>query len=464
MRLLPKVRATAEQLPILHDTRPGVILIRGAAGSGKTTTALMRLRQLCAYWQQRKVRSGDTDPVRVLVLTFNKTLEGYIEALAEQQVAESDSLRLEISTFAKFAWDVVGGGINVQGDTAQAVLKGLCRTYGGNLDFVVEEVEYLLSRFEPKNLEEYMAVRRDGRGLSPRMETAAKRRLLDEVVYPYIEMKRKLGIADWNDLALAAAGVTGKLWDVVVVDETQDFSANEIRAVMKHVAVDNSVTFVMDSAQQIYARWFTWKEVGIVLASSHMLRSNHRNTREIAEFALPLVQDLSIGDNGALPDFSATTETGPKPVVLVGKHGDQVRYAIKNIVNQANLAEESVAFLQPWGGGWFREIRKQLTGNSIPWVSLQSQSEWPGGAETVAICTLHSAKGLEFDHVFILGLTDEVTPHGEEADDSQLDSLRRLVAMGIGRARKTVTLGYKPEDASTLIHYLDPATFTEIAV
>ena len=36
--------------------------------------------------------------------------------------------------------------------------------------------------------------------------------------------------------------------------------------------------------------------------------------------------------------------------------------------------------------------------------------------------------------------------------------------MGIGRARKTVTVGYKPGDKSTLIDMLDPATYVLIEV
>ena len=55
-------------------------------------------------------------------------------------------------------------------------------------------------------------------------------------------------------------------------------------------------------------------------------------------------------------------------------------------------------------------------------------------------------------------------PHGMEDGDGTLDSLRRLVAMGIGRARKTVTLGYKPQDKSTLIALIDPTTYDLVEV
>lgn len=49
---------------------------------------------------------------------------------------------------------------------------------------------------------------------------------------------------DWNDLAAALALNKKASYDVVVVDETQDFSANEIRAVMNQLAEEHTVTFV----------------------------------------------------------------------------------------------------------------------------------------------------------------------------------------------------------------------------
>jgi DNA helicase IV len=108
MRILPDVTPTAEQVTLVTDTKNGVLLIRGAAGSGKTTTALLRLRQLCGVWLSRRQRLDLEDPVRILVLTFNTTLEGYIEALAEDQIAENADLELRVVTFAKFARDLAG--------------------------------------------------------------------------------------------------------------------------------------------------------------------------------------------------------------------------------------------------------------------------------------------------------------------------------------------------------------------
>jgi superfamily I DNA/RNA helicase len=75
---------------------------------------------------------------------------------------------------------------------------------------------------------------------------------------------------------------------------------------------------------------------------------------------------------------------------------------------------------------------------------------------------MHSAKGLEFDHVIAIGYNAEVVRHGEEPRDALLDEQRRLLAMSIGRARRSVTVGYKPDDASVLIELLDSETYTAV--
>lgn len=102
MRTLKDVTPTSEQLGILSRNDLGIEIIRGAAGSGKTTTALLRLRSLVGVFLNRRRRMEDVKPVRILVFTYNRTLRGYINELAKGQV-DADGVELEVSTFAKWA-------------------------------------------------------------------------------------------------------------------------------------------------------------------------------------------------------------------------------------------------------------------------------------------------------------------------------------------------------------------------
>lgn len=468
VRVLIDVKPTGEQLQILVDYRPGFALIRGAAGSGKTTTAVLRLRYVTGVWRRQRARSKSGDPFRVLVLTYNRTLRGYVQELVERQIA-ADGFDLTLSTFGHWAWDLLGQPDVLKDAPRAKKLWEFGSTLGYTRDFLMGEVDYVLGRFPRARLADYAnpqardTYERRGRGAVPRVERPQRQRLLDEVIGPYETWKEREGLIDWTDVAVrVAAGDVTTRYDIVVVDEAQDFSANQVRAVTRHLARRHSTTFVLDAVQRIYPHGFSWREVGIELTHSYRLLQNHRNTKQIAAFAQPLVEGLPIEDDGTLPDFETCDTEGILPAVVRGPYAAQMDWIIRFI--QELPREESVALLHPRGGDWLNYTRRRLREKGLNYVEMTRRPEWPRGSEHIGLSTLHSAKGLEFDHIVVLGVNAELMPHGPDEDDTQLSMHRRVVAMAIGRARKTVTLSYKPEEASRVVELLDPGTYRAINV
>ena len=465
MQTLQNVSPTPEQLPILADSQSGFRLIRGAAGSGKTTAALLRLRQLCASRLHRQRRLGSIEPVRVLVLTFNRTLRGYVARLAADQVSASQGLSLMITTFGHWAWHLAGQRslIDSRECIRELLLDAGLLAPGG--EYFIDEVEYIIGRFLPDERNSYLRASRLGRGRTPSVPQEIRAKLLAEVVEPYEKMKSRDGSADWNDMALAAAAAPCEGYDVVVVDESQDFSANQIRAVLAHLKEDHVTTFIIDAVQRIYPQSFQWRELGIEMRPELVftLPRNHRNTEQIARFARPLVKSLPPEEDGVLPEGEACLRTGQRPRVIAGTYSAQFQYMMDHVQSSLD-AGETIAILQTRGGKWFNYAKRVLRQRGIDYCELTRNRDWPNGHEQVALSTIHSAKGLEFDHVLMPGLNREVTPHGQEEGDGTLESLRRLVAMGIGRARHNVMMGYKPGERSVLFELIDPETYDFVEV
>ena len=78
-------------------------------------------------------------------------------------------------------------------------------------------------------------------------------------------------------------------------------------------------------------------------------------------------------------------------------------------------------------------------------VSLVMENEKNESSEMINIMTLHAAKGLEFDHVFLPGWEEGLFPHQRSLDENgttALEEERRLGHVGLTRARKTAQITF----------------------
>lgn len=78
----------------------------------------------------------------------------------------------------------------------------------------------------------------------------------------------------------------------------------------------------------------------------------------------------------------------------------------------------------------------------LEYVSLFETRENDSNMETVNVMTVHGAKGMEFDLVFIPGLEEGVFPSNKSIEENRLEEERRILYVAITRARKELHLSY----------------------
>jgi ATP-dependent DNA helicase Rep len=78
--------------------------------------------------------------------------------------------------------------------------------------------------------------------------------------------------------------------------------------------------------------------------------------------------------------------------------------------------------------------------------------------------TLHAAKGLEFPHVYIIGMEENLLPHRVSIEEENIAEERRLAYVGITRAQQTLamTLALKRRQMGDTIHCEPRRFITEL--
>ncbi len=138
-----------------------------------------------------------------------------------------------------------------------------------------------------------------------------------------------------------------------------------------------------------------------------------------------------------------------------GQDGDQLADAVRSVLSSLNWHAE-----HPPPGGTARERWESLAAlvnladdlvattpeaqlpELVAELDARANAQHAPTVQGVTLASLHSAKGLEWDAVFLVGLTDTTVPIQHATTDAQIAEERRLLYVGITRARERLALSW----------------------
>ncbi|MHC5087189.1 MAG: ATP-dependent helicase [Planctomycetota bacterium] len=132
-------------------------------------------------------------------------------------------------------------------------------------------------------------------------------------------------------------------------------------------------------------------------------------------------------------------EVAPLMEVLFTESG------MENALSNESEAVENISQLINSAAEYDQRAETPNLTDYLQMIALYSDSDaYDAESGRVSLMTLHAAKGLEFDHAFIIGLEDGILPHERSVygDSEDLEEERRLFFVGITRARKTLDILY----------------------
>jgi len=435
-QLDPDQRAVAESF----GAPVGVI---AGAGTGKTRTLTYRL----AYGAE----VGALDPRATLAVTFTTSaaaeLKQRVEAMGVQGV-QSRTFHSAALRQAQYFWpEAYNCALPRVEDRREPLIAQACRKVGiAATDPIITEISAEISWTKQSNVlpEDYVDLARaDQRRVHLSLDDVA------DAIVAYEEAKQAACVIDLDDLLLCTVALLATQPEVVrkvrrtyrhfVFDEFQDLSPVQARLVELWVGGRNDVCVVGDPAQTIHSfagsrsvyleNFCVSRPRSVALELSR----NYRSTPQILAAANALtrsgVQLRAVREPGAAVEMAGAADQLEESVAtaewLAARHRDGVSWESMAVLFRTHAQAEA--------------LRQILADHQIPFSYHRGDTPPRPG---VWLGTLHASKGLEWEAVTVGGLHDGALPHPLAATAPQLAEERRLLYVGMTRAKSFLRLSW----------------------
>ena len=435
----------------------GPWLVKGGPGSGKSTIALYCIKNLLKA-NQMTLRL-ESRPLRILLTTYTKALVNASSHLLKALGVDRTRQEVDIVNVDKLVKDCLPSDWKwyVIYDAADSVWKDIvraaitsCCAKTPSFSFSRDDYKFLYDEYNSviignaiSSLEEYAFFERTGRGR--RLGKNQRQQLWSFIREAWEELKKRNCRLRSHQFTEALKSISPR-YDYVFIDEAQDLDPVALRMCKKLTINPKNVFLTADRNQSIYISGFSWKRVAEDLdfrGRSTIFRRNYRTTHEVIDAIRSLLAPDEHVDDETLNDHPI--RHGEIPALRLVDTQTQEVTVLKNWITSSLLKErisyDSVAVLCPKNDDC-RRIAQALPPEFR--ARCMKSKDVDIGHPGVKVMTMHTAKGLQFPVVAVIGLNQDFPWFARGGlDQEEIDKkLRRTFFVACSRAmRRLLVIG-----------------------